>query len=106
MGVDARELTLNSQGPNEIWDSFLKGQSNSFESHLTPVSISSLGTLKSKVLDLGGIDFDSEASTTKFPAERSRKNGSLVLPLTGSWPTTTTTPHPKLSEILEKFGLT
>ena len=100
MGGDTRELILDSRGLLENWAGFLGDQANSFVNEATAATAGSLGTLKCTPTDLWGIVFDSEATTDEFPAQRSRTNGSLVLPLTSGW-----TASRKLTEILEIFGV-
>jgi len=100
MGVNTRESLLDGQGLLEIWASFLEDAANSFQNHATPATSGELGSLICKITNLWGVEFDSEAATSKFPAQRSQTNGSLLLPLANVWAASHT-----LTEILEQFGV-
>lgn len=94
---DTKASILNDQGLLAEWASFLQDPANS----ILPQVEAATSSLICKITDLWDATFDSTASNAEFPAGRSQKTGSFILPLTTGWGTT---PH-LLTEILDRFGV-
>jgi hypothetical protein len=103
MATGPAKSIFNAQGLLLPWDSFLADDDNSFDSTSVTAAGISTPALHCKVSRLWNLEFDTDANTTQFPAQRSQSPESLLLPLTAS---STSTVLPPLLQILDLFGIT
>jgi hypothetical protein len=102
MATDPAHLIFNDQGLLSNWDSFLHDNDNDFEPNAITATGSANPALHCKVRRLWNLEFDSDANTTQFPAQRAPPAGSLLLPLV---PSSTNTTLPPLLQIFDLFGV-